>query len=747
MAASTAVAAPALTSFRADIDGLRALSILLVVAFHAGLDRFGGGYVGVDVFFVLSGYLITGLLIREQQNTGRIGLLDFYARRARRLLPLAALVLLSTLLAGLALLPPLLRAGLLADVRASALYFANWRYASQTTAYSDAEVTDTLLLHYWSLSVEEQFYVLWPLLIMLAASLARRRRSDLFVPVLSTLLSVVIVASLWVSITSTSELGPSSYYATHTRLWEMGAGAALAIVLPRVPNVSRLPTQALAALGITLILLSALIYDTATPFPGWAALLPVSGTMLLIATAAEGETAVSRFLASGPLPTLGRWSYAWYLWHWPAIGVAALLNERLGAPWSETVVVGTAVVFSLLLAGASHHLIENPVRHARFFRVGFARSLMLGLSLTLIPVAVAASYNLFGNVGDTRLSGAGPDEGGDEPPADGSGPEGHDDVASQSSNGVPDVPMSPADAAADVVTVAQSSCNSSLEDSEVDASCVFGDPEGTRTVVLLGDSHAQHWLPALDAAGREKGWKVISWTKSSCPPFDIAVYEPRIEGRFVHCEAWRDSVEDEISARGDIDLVVIGRSYGYLGLVIEEDGDRVEDRAEIRRRWRRGAEQSLDSYTSHGAEVLVIRDTPWAPSDVPTCVSEHVERPHRCDFSLDADTAARDRLLYEEEARAGGASVEFWDATRAVCPTDPCSVVAGDGVIIYRDSHHLTQTYSRMLADRIATPIEDILGRSREDGSAAHRSTWPPRPPETKASEQGQKSRHVRERT
>jgi peptidoglycan/LPS O-acetylase OafA/YrhL len=152
--ASTAAAVPVPGTLRADIDGLRALSILLVVAFHAGIDRSAGGYVGVDVFFVLSGYLITGILVREQQQTGTIELLAFYARRARRLLPMAGLVLLTTLAMGLVLLPPLLRTGLIGDVRASALYVANWRFAAQSTAYSVAEVTDTLLLHYWSLSVE-----------------------------------------------------------------------------------------------------------------------------------------------------------------------------------------------------------------------------------------------------------------------------------------------------------------------------------------------------------------------------------------------------------------------------------------------------------------------------------------------------------------------------------------------------------------------------------------------------------------
>ncbi|HUH07103.1 MAG TPA: acyltransferase, partial [Egibacteraceae bacterium] len=235
--------------YRRDIDGLRAVSLLLVIGFHSGLGLFAGGYVGVDVFFVLSGYLITGLLVKEHQRTGRISLTDFYARRIRRLLPMSGLVLVSTVLAGLWLLPPLSRMSLVHDARAAALYIANWRFSRQATAYSDAEVTDALLLHYWSLSVEEQFYFLWPLLIFGVGWFVGRRRRELFIPTLSVVLGALIAASLWASLTLTAVRGPEAYYVTHTRLWELGVGGALALLVPAMGRIRRPFAHGGAVLG------------------------------------------------------------------------------------------------------------------------------------------------------------------------------------------------------------------------------------------------------------------------------------------------------------------------------------------------------------------------------------------------------------------------------------------------------------------------------------------------------------------
>lgn len=220
-------------AYRADIDGLRALSILLVVGFHSGLGIVAGGFVGVDVFFVLSGYLITGLLVAEHQRTGRISLLNFFARRIRRLLPLAFLVIVTTTSLGWWLVPPLQRRELVGDARSAALYFANWRFAGKATAYSDAEVTDGLFTHYWSLAIEEQFYLLWPLVVVACGLMAVRLARASMAGVLGCAAVAVTVAAFTLAMIAT-ERASSAYFLTHARIWEMTAGACLAIGLARL---------------------------------------------------------------------------------------------------------------------------------------------------------------------------------------------------------------------------------------------------------------------------------------------------------------------------------------------------------------------------------------------------------------------------------------------------------------------------------------------------------------------------------
>jgi peptidoglycan/LPS O-acetylase OafA/YrhL len=229
-------------------------------------------------------------------------------------------------------------------------------------------VTQSLLLHYWSLSVEEQFYVLWPLLIVFSAWVARRRGSGTFVPVVAVLLGVVVATSLTASVALTPQLGPGAYDATHTRLWEIGIGAGLALALPRVGRIPRTVAEPLAVLGLFAIVGTATAYGATTSFPGVAATAPVLGTALLLISGSGEGTTLARWLGIRPLVTLGRWSSAWYLWHWPIIGAALLVNDRLDAPWPRTSVVAVAVLLSLGLAAGSHRLVENPLRFAPALR-------------------------------------------------------------------------------------------------------------------------------------------------------------------------------------------------------------------------------------------------------------------------------------------------------------------------------------------------------------------------------------------
>ena len=306
--------------FRSDIEGLRALAVILVVAFHAGVPRLTGGYVGVDVFYVISGFLITGLLVDEIERTGSISLRSFYARRARRLLPLAALVLIAVAVGMQFFTPPVFRPTVRFDAISAALYYSNWQFALESVNYLTLGGAQNPVLHYWSLSVEEQFYIAWPLLLIAAARLRGRRAWGSLRLRVAAVVAVVGGASFAYSIVETAAQPAIAYFETTTRVWEFAAGAALALVVSRRATVRPLVAAVAGALGLAAIATSAFIFGPTTQFPGTAALLPVLGTGLVIAAGMHAPGAgVGALLSTRPLAYIGKISYAWYLWHWPCL--------------------------------------------------------------------------------------------------------------------------------------------------------------------------------------------------------------------------------------------------------------------------------------------------------------------------------------------------------------------------------------------------------------------------------------------
>ncbi|HYY05676.1 MAG TPA: acyltransferase, partial [Candidatus Limnocylindria bacterium] len=348
---------------RDDIQGLRAVAVLLVALGHAGVPFLGGGYVGVDVFFVLSGFLITGLLLAEAERGGTVSLGDFYARRARRILPAAALTLLVTDIAAHHLLNFVRARQVISDSVWAAAFGANVHFAHQGTDYFAQGQPPSPLLHFWTLSVEEQFYLVWPALLALV--LLRRRR-------LLVVVSVLGAASLAWSIASTRASENAAYCSTFARAWELALGAALAIAWPNLPPLhSRVRWVGLAAIGA-----AAVGFSSATPFPGYAAVLPAAGAALVIAAGGG-----ARLLSSAPLRYVGDRSYAFYLWHWPVLTIAV---QHAGHDLSTAVKL-------LLLLGAfalsvlSYALVENPIRRARMpARILWPASAAVALGLALV---------------------------------------------------------------------------------------------------------------------------------------------------------------------------------------------------------------------------------------------------------------------------------------------------------------------------------------------------------------------------
>src|SRR4051812_3254001 len=321
-------------AFRPDVEGLRAVAVVLVVAFHARLGPLPGGFVGVDVFFVISGFLITSLLVDEVRSTGSISLTDFYARRARRILPAACLVLVVTALAGAVVLPELDRPALAVDVRSAALFVSNWHFAELSTDYFTAPGS-SFVMHYWSLSVEEQFYLVWPALVLLVAGRRRAARRVLRPAPRDTdrrlwlTLAPIALVSLALSAATTVSAGPWAYFGTQTRAWELGVGAAIALSRPYLYRLSETQAAVGGWIGLGAVLASALVLDDGSLVPGVVLIVPVAGAAVIVAAGARTQRGAAALLGSRPLAALGRLSFSWYLWHWVCL---QLVRQVWGGP-------------------------------------------------------------------------------------------------------------------------------------------------------------------------------------------------------------------------------------------------------------------------------------------------------------------------------------------------------------------------------------------------------------------------------
>jgi peptidoglycan/LPS O-acetylase OafA/YrhL len=367
-AAHDGAAGPSLR-FRPDVEGLRAVAVAAVVLFHAGVPGIGGGYVGVDVFFVISGFLITSLMLREVAVTGSVSLLRFYGRRARRILPASAVVLVAVVLAGYHWLGFLRGDEIASDARWAALFASNFNFAAQGVDYLASQAAPSPLQHFWSLAVEEQFYFVWPALLALLIWLGLRHATP-------TVLALAVAASLACSIWQTGTTW--SYFSPATRAWELGAGCLLALTAGRLDRIPPRIAAALAGVGLAGIVVAALSFDSTTPFPGYAAALPVAATVLVLA--GRGDA----LLAARPVQWLGRISYSLYLWHWPVLMIA----EQAYGP-QPGVVRGGLVLLSVALAAVTYAAVENPIRHSPRLRRSHLLTAAVAVLLIAAPIAVA----------------------------------------------------------------------------------------------------------------------------------------------------------------------------------------------------------------------------------------------------------------------------------------------------------------------------------------------------------------------
>lgn len=688
-------------AFRPEIQALRAFAVLAVVLNHLWPGHLPGGFVGVDVFFVISGYLITSHLLKEATSTGRVRVGAFWARRARRLLPASMFVLLACV-AGILLWVP---AGqwqiALGQVAAAALYVVNWVLLVQATDYFSSANSPSPVTHYWSLSVEEQFYIVWPLIVLLVfiAAIKLKWRPVL---VLAATITLICAVSLMYSVLVSERAPATAYFSTFTRAWEFGAGGVLAILLARRVLPAIFGTWA-SWLGWSGLAISIALISPAMAFPGWIALVPVVSTALVIAARTnEQHPNLNNVSGFAPLQFFGGISYSLYLWHWPLIIlVPYALGREVGPTWQVGI-----LVLSVLLAWATKKWVEDP---ARVLPVLLRRGSWLTLTATAGAMAIVVGVSLVPTMwvenrreaqSETlsRLA--------FDPPTCFGALAAQGDCAESHMLQYPDALLATYSDQGGEVPGVDPTCSTPPE-APLLSVCVYGPPaaEATRTVALMGDSHAVHYTAALQKLAVTSGWRVVSVAQSGCMPVAsderlVPLWAPDIAEK---CRLWAAEAVDYLADDPDIETVVfssISREYGYVDGTPTSEQDIHESYVHTWQPW-------IDA----GKRVLVIADTAFLQrGDVLACVA-------RADASYDACASSRSSVMAKPDPMVTAARslsspmVGVFDPNEYICDEELCHAIVG-GIPVFVDHNHLLQAFAMTLAEPLAKAQLQLEGQS-----------------------------------
>ncbi|MDT0141085.1 acyltransferase family protein [Microbacterium sp. PRC9] len=665
------------SGFRPEIQVLRAIAVGVVVVYHLWPGRLPGGFVGVDVFFVISGYLITAHLLRSSMRPGGLRLFSFWGNRARRLLPLASVVLVVSVGLVLAFLPQSEWRANLRNIIAAALYVENWALASSSVNYLEQDQQPVISQHFWSLSAEEQFYIVWPLLLLFAIFLARKmhrgvgRRSTfdsagarletrirLFgLVAIGLVFALSLLASLWLT---HAEPG-LAYFATTTRAWEFAAGGLLAFV-PHAGFETAPPRRALVArtaaswASVVLILGSAFLISETTPFPGTAALVPVVGTCLFLwAGNVPGPLSPAATSRIRPLTYLGDISYGIYLWHWPLIIVAPFV---LGRP-PDTFGKLAVIALTIALAAVSKITIEDPFRFGAVWRVTVRRSFYPAAVGMLAVTALTGSVI----VGMDQASAAAARQQAAMP------------APSVAATTAPDTPLTPlvADRKQDFGVMYDCFDMAGKEP----LSCEYGSPDSEFSVAIVGDSHAAHLIPAAKSLAEQRGWRLTTYVGMSC--------DDGLRDSCPGSPEWLGSI-----AEGDYDLVL----YSAFRNSATPADDRVAFVAALR---------------DAGVPLVLVADVPYNPADSQECVDNSGGS---AAAAASCTTSRADALDVYPDAiptLSTDLGVPFVDLTSNFCDDSGCKAVLGN-VVVYQDTpgSHLTNTVSTMLAGPLGESLDEM---------------------------------------
>ena len=653
-----------------------------MVLYHAHVPGVTGGFVGVDVFFVISGFLITSALKAEADREGRISFSRFYGRRMRRLLPPAALVMVFTVVLAALVLPVTQAQSVVKDVFYSAIYMINYHLALGGVDYQNATAPPSPLQHFWSLAVEEQFYIVWPLLIALCLLIGRRKH---YMKMMVGAIVLLSAGTLLASILQTPHDTSLSYFSIHTRAWELGAGALLALAHNRLvmPQWIR---ATLAWAGLTAIVATAFLYTDQTLYPGWAAVVPVAGTAAVLAAGTLGTVpSTQRVLGHGVMQYMGKVSYAWYLWHWPLL---ILLPAWVGRHSGEEFGWGLnlELVFLAFWAAVLTYFLENAAaRHSLSLRGWLGAGSVMSAIAVVVALAVLVTLPNLTGTGQAREAQA-------LRTADLTGVT----QAIDASVGITELPsnLTPAlgQAMNDRSQAADAGCLLDFEETD-QPTCLYGDPQGDKTMVLVGDSHADQWFTPLEEQARAHGYKLYSWTKSACPIAEVDnVWSDQLKREYSECVSWRADLQERVRQLNP-DVIVSSQSDHVVW-------DSMSDA-----QWGRATVNGLREMSGDKSRVVYLQDTPYVGDDPITCLQENLSDASQCVVpTADAFQNFPERHSAVRSA-VETAGFQFVDTLPFFC-TDTCPSVVGN-MTVRRDAGHITNTYAAWLSPMLAPIFEE----------------------------------------
>ncbi len=636
--------------FRADIQGVRALAVILVMLCHFNIPGFSGGFIGVDIFFVVSGYLITGVIFNSYKSIGAFSFLEFYARRFLRLLPALIVMLLLVSMAASLLISPSEQVFHAQAIASASLWLSNFYYAAAQLNYFDPSTRGALVLHTWSLGVEEQFYLIWPLLVVVALKAKRKRDNEI-----PSLISIFFLLSLLACVILTYVKPTWAYYIMPTRLWQFSIGGILYLVcLNNQPyqNINPVLIRFVGCGGLFLIIISLILLPTQKYYPGYIALLPTVAAAILLFRVPETNQYITERVFTFPIMQyLGNISYSLYLWHWP---IFQFINSWL--PVGPIAKAVAAIFISIMVSTASYYCIERPFRHS----IVLKKRSVLVIFASLVLCCGAFWVAVYWSQKASEWSG--------------------------------DASLAPyKNARVDILF--NQGCDQWYMSSEVNP-CVYGNEGGLRTVVLIGDSIASQWFPAVLDIYKEPEWKVVALIKSACPAVDEKYYYPRLGRDYFECYAWRDNAFKYI-AELKPDVVIM--SSGLMSFTQDQ--------------WIKGTARILDRIENDVGGIYIIAPTPHLAFDSIECLSRQAWANkffplNALCYSENNNPQVKEITSYLQQSVTLQKNVKLIDMSDVICPDGIC-YAEKNGLIVFRDTQHLHYDFVESISADLKEKIDN----------------------------------------